>query len=147
MKLKLLTVALVVTAWTTGTHAQSADEMYADGYVVVLGSARTFAAAEKLAKQIARKSHVRYDTLDRSLSNPDIGWCKRRTGDGDPDAKGYRRFVSVEYSSFYGLKRKFVIVGAVTFTLREARQDAASYRKAVPSLYIHKIRQYMGCRS
>lgn len=140
----LLAIVVAVAFATVAAAGEPKPEDYAwaDGYVVVLGSGSSFKSVEKQAKQIARKTHVRYDDMDRDLKNPDFGWWGRLSRDGDK-----KPFVSVECSEVYKLKKQYVVVGAVTYTLSEAKRELARYRATVPDAYIRKFKQYMGCRS
>lgn len=143
-------LVMLAACWSSAAAGWpgSDEEMWADGYVVILGSGSSFKAVEKSARLAARKCHLRYDRMDRSFNNPDPGWYGRMARDGERDARGdVKPFVSVEYSTVYGLKKQFVVVGAVTYTLAEAKRELARHRAAVPDAYIKKFRQYMGCRS
>lgn len=142
----LLTTALLGTTMTG--NVPKAEPLWADGYVVVLGTGHAFTTTEPWAKRIAQKSGVAYDRLDRDIRQIDNEWCGRMARDGARNAKGeVPPFVSVEQASVYGLKKRFIIAGAVTDTLADAKRELHRYRSIVPDAYIKKFRQYMGCRS
>lgn len=148
MNIRLMAVLLTMGTFGSLAIGQVDDpRMWADGYVVVLGSGQNPKAVEKSAKRIARKSHIPYDYTERCRPG-DLDYIGRVARDGKTNAKGeVKPFVSEEESSVYGLKRRLVIVGAVTYTLVDARRELRRYRSAVPDAYIKKFRQYMGCRS
>lgn len=130
---------------------------YANAYVVVLGTSRNFYSLRRQAQRIAIRGHASYADLGRvydkkrGLIIPDGDddslwagqYCGRRGGDGP----GPGPFVSVERADFYEMQKgRYVIVGAVEYSLADARKERQRYLKTMPDAYIKKVRMYVGCR-
>ena len=151
--MKQLLLLLTVLLFNKTVLAQETEPYIKKSFCIIL-STKSYAEADKVAKQAAKKLNIILDyrdlepnkktglTLPKDTKDPEASYpfyyARGRFDNGN--------YISIEYSNAYdGFAKGYYIVIASSGEEKEVKKDAIAAKKYYKQAYVKNTKVYVGC--